>query len=246
MFELPTEPMSIGKILDLSIRNFIRCFKPTIPLILLLIVINSIAVLTQVGLESQPAVAGTVRLVLAIPSLYISMSLLVLMCGLTREQSMRVDQAMAIALRLFPRMILFYILLGLATFVGLILLIIPGIILTVSLVLGQYALVLEDLGPMDALKRSHSLVWGGNWGKTAAVLTVVALIYIAVMVIVTLALGLLTFAAGPDAMTITSVLFSQVISAVLAPFAISTGLVLFQELRLRKEGSDLEMAIDSL
>ena len=58
------------------------------------------------------------------------------------------------------------ILYGLAIVVGLILLVIPGIILSISLCLAFYLVALENKGAVDSLKSSHALV-KGYWWRTA-------------------------------------------------------------------------------
>lgn len=246
MIELPSHPISIGKILDLSIRNYLASFGHVLPVVILVAVLGALNMTMQLAFPTDFLLVGIIRLVFAALGIYLNAALLALMWGASLETPSTPGEAMSIALRKFLPMLGFGILLVLAITGGMILLIVPGIILMVSLVLGQYAIIIEDAGPIAAMKRSHNLVWGGNWWKTAAVLTIVALIYVAVFVALGLVTGVFSAIHNRTAFVIIVGLVSSVISAALSPLAVSTGLVLFTELTLRKEGADLEAAIDNL
>ena len=245
MFELPTTPLSIGQVLDLSIKNYLRNFRLVLPLVLAAIVVSCANLTAQMEFRNQPAATAIVALILYIPAVYIGMALLSLLWGTSLDEPLSMGEALGLAARKLLPIILYYILLSLAVTGGLILLVIPGIILAVTLVLGQYAIIIENAGPVEALKRSHSLVWG-NWGRTAAVLTVVVLIYIAVDVVFGLVVGVASLGRNPATIAIIVGILTGTMSSILAPFTVSAGLVLFADLRLRKEGADLEEAIDNL
>ena len=65
-------------------------------------------------------------------------------------------------LRYFLPTILAYIVLGFGTLIGLLLFIVPGIIFALGMQMVFYAVVIEELGPIDALRRSWELTDGNK------------------------------------------------------------------------------------
>jgi hypothetical protein len=135
--------------------------------------------------------------------------------------------------------------------VGLVLLVIPGLILMVSLILGANVLVLERKGPWESLLASHSLVWG-NWWRSTAILTVgfiiIMVVYMAIGFIVGLAAPFVG-AQGPDALTfisVSSLIVGAVMTFLLTPFYAALFISLYWDLSLRKHGGDLASRIAAL
>lgn len=88
------------------------------------------------------------------------------------DQDMDVKVAFKKSMPLFWKYIGLIIVFGLITLIGYLLFIVPGIILTVMLSFSLYALILEDLGPIQALKRSKELVKGFWWTVLARFMVV--------------------------------------------------------------------------
>jgi len=123
------------------------------------------------------------------------------------------------------------ILVGLATLLGLIVFIIPGIYIGVRLAVSIQALVVEDRRGTEAMRRSWALV-GGHWWHAAFTLLVGALITGVVNAVITA-----PFSAGAW--------FIQGIAAAVAttvtlPYGALVGVLLYLDLRTRKEGLDLD------
>jgi hypothetical protein len=123
------------------------------------------------------------------------------------------------------------ILVGLATLLGLIVLIIPGIYIGVRLAVSIQALVVEGKRGTDAMRRSWDLV-GGHWWHAAFTLLVGALITGVVNAVITA-----PFSAGAW--------FLQGIAAAVAtivtlPYGALVGVLLYLDLRARKERLDLD------
>jgi hypothetical protein len=123
------------------------------------------------------------------------------------------------------------ILVGLATLLGLIVFIIPGIYIGVRLAVSIQALVVEDRRGTDAMRRSWDLV-GGHWWHAAFTLLVAALITGVVNAVITA-----PFSAGAW--------FLQGIAAAVAttvtlPYGALVGVLLYLDLRARKERLDLD------
>jgi Membrane domain of glycerophosphoryl diester phosphodiesterase len=123
------------------------------------------------------------------------------------------------------------ILVGLATLLGLIVFIIPGIYIGVRLAVSIQALVVEGKRGTEAMRRSWDLV-GGHWWHAAFTLLVAALLTGLVNAVITA-----PFSAGAW--------FIQGIAAAVAttvtlPFGALVGVLLYLDLRARKERLDLD------
>jgi hypothetical protein len=118
------------------------------------------------------------------------------------------------------------VLVGLATVGGLILLVIPGIYVGVRLAVSIEALVVEGRRGTKAMARSWSLV-GGHWWHSFAVLLVAGLLTGLVSSILTSLVGgmgwLVQAVAAALAMTVT------------LPYAVLVGVLLYLDLRARRE-----------
>jgi hypothetical protein len=123
------------------------------------------------------------------------------------------------------------ILVGLATLLGLIVFVIPGIYIGVRLAVSIQALVVEDKRGSQAMRRSWDLV-GGHWWHAAFTLLVAGLITGVVNAVITAPFG-----AGAW--------FLQGIAAAVAtivtlPYGALVGVLLYLDLRARKERLDLD------
>ena len=142
------------------------------------------------------------------------------------------------ALKLLGVLLVSWIISTIGIRIGLVLLIIPGVLLAVSLSFFPFCIVLDKLGPIAALNRSHTLVWG-NWWRTFSVMLLLGLLFmvgfIVLMPIVYL-LGMHT-----DMMTGRDILVSGVLIAILValscPFWISVMYVQYNDLKLQREQS---------
>lgn len=124
------------------------------------------------------------------------------------------------------------LLVGLGVILGFILLIIPGIILIVRWYFASAAVVLEDAGATDAMRRSWRLTSGHFW-KVLGTLVVAGIIAGVAALIISL-----PFAFGPAASrTVGDILASVIVQ----PFSSLVALLLYFDLRIRDEGFDLEV-----
>lgn len=144
---------------------------------------------------------------------------------LNLEQSYRFGFA-----RLGPILVV-SILVGLATLLGLVVLIIPGIYIGVRLAVSTQALVVEDRRGTQAMRRSWDLV-GGHWWHAAFTMLVAGLITGVVNAVITA-----PFSAGAW--------FLQGVAAAVAttvtlPYGALVGVLLYLDLRARTERLDLD------
>jgi len=123
------------------------------------------------------------------------------------------------------------VLVGLATLLGLIVFIIPGIYIGVRLAVSIQSLVVEDKRGTDAMRRSWDLV-GGHWWHAALTLLVAALITGVVNAVITA-----PFSAGA---WLLQGIAAAVATTVTLPYGALVGVLLYLDLRARKERLDLD------
>jgi hypothetical protein len=123
------------------------------------------------------------------------------------------------------------VLVGLATVGGLILLVIPGIYIGVRLAVSVEALVVEGRRGTEAMGRSWGLV-GGHWWHAFATLLVAWLLIGVVNAVITAPFGAANwFGQGVAA---------AVATVVTLPYGVLVGVLLYLDLRARKENLTLE------
>ena len=123
------------------------------------------------------------------------------------------------------------VLVGLATLLGLIVFIIPGIYIGVRLAVSTQALVVEDKRGTQAMRRSWDLV-GGHWWHAAFTLLVAGLITGVVNAVITAPFGAgAWFIQG---------IAAAVATTVTLPYGALVGVLLYLDLRARKERLHLD------
>ncbi len=123
------------------------------------------------------------------------------------------------------------ILVGLATLLGLIMLVIPGIYIGVRLAVSIQALVVEDKRGTEAMRRSWDLV-GGHWWHAALTMLVAGLITGVVNAVITAPFG-----AGA---WLVQGIAAAVATTVTLPYGALVGVLLYLDLRARKERLGLD------
>ncbi|RJF41494.1 glycerophosphodiester phosphodiesterase [Actinomyces sp. 2119] len=124
------------------------------------------------------------------------------------------------------------------------LLLVPA--LAVMLSLAPAALVLENAGVVESLRRSWRLVRSNFW-RVAGILVLTLLIMTVVTSVVSVLLGLvssLVIGLAPQALTVLTAvmgLVNALINAVIIPFSAAVVAVTYTDLRMRAEGLDVEL-----
>jgi len=250
MTRLSTEPLGIGKVLDASFKLFFAGLGRVFLLSLAASLVGVLPVLVLSGtsdpetLRSGSGLASLVliSLITLLVSLVLLTAVLYRLGRLAEDREMTMTEALAHGLRCLLPMLFATILYALAVALGMVALVIPGLILMLTLAFFSLAIVLDDEGPLSALKRSHGLVWG-NWWRTATVLSVPVIILIVLQLSLGLAVAVSVGVMAHDS----SVLFPlvnqgvQVITNTFSvPLLYAIFVVQYHDLKLRKEGSDLE------
>lgn len=105
------------------------------------------------------------------------------------------------------------------------------------------ALVTEQLGPITALGRSFRLVRGRFWAVLGAIILAYLLYLIASQIISTVTTVMTMAGAADDAQIsfIPTVVGSTLVSVLAAPFLAAMVTIIYFDLRVRREGYDLEL-----
>lgn len=127
--------------------------------------------------------------------------------------------------------------------IGFILMVIPGIYLSIALIVVVPSLMLEDARGLQALRRSRELV-KGRWWRTFGIIILGLFVIPAVLQVILGIIFGLTFFANID--TVTMRLFVEHMinvlgSVITTPFQAAILTVLYFDLRVRKEAFDLEL-----
>lgn len=165
---------------------------------------------------------------------------------LNRETT--VGGAYRLVLRRLLALVVAAILVGLVVAVGYLLCVVPGVIFSLWFALTAPAIVLEGIGPIAGMKRSKDLA-KGNLGKIFLVLLVVFLITFVLGQVFNLAGGLVRqwLAAYNELVGLFAHQVLSFIAQIFAmPLASGATILIYYDLRIRKEAFDLEMLAQGL
>ena len=260
----PTQPQSIGAVLDTSFQLYKASLTRVLPICLLLVlgsVPQGIYVLMVPGTPSELDPLGTLSqftrpgywlttLLALVLSLWAVGALYIKQHAIGTDQELTIGEALQRSLGRILPLFLMSILFGLALTVGFILLIVPGVILSVSLILGSNLCVLEGKGPVAGLIGSHRLVWG-DWWRTAVILTVGIIIFIVLYLAIGLVVGMIVpFVASSEDLLmytfVSSLVLGAIMSFIASPYYVALLIAIYWDLKQRKEGGDLATRVGAL
>ena len=257
MFRLATEPQSIGKVLDSGLRLFTGSFAGVIAFAFiasLLGVVPSVVaelILAQ-AITTESIGLGTMiatYLVFLFLSVALYGAILVRMGGLAAGKAMTFGQAFAIGVRRIPKLSLVGLLYVLVVLLGTVALVIPGIVLGLTLYFAVPAALLDNEGITESLSRSHRLVWG-NWWRTATVMSVPFVIYLALYIGLFTIFGTMVALSGEVSGNVSAmvVLYGGqiIVTAAGLPLIYAVTITQYHDLKLRKEGADLAARIETV
>ena len=124
---------------------------------------------------------------------------------------------------------------------GLLLCLIPGIYLWVAWSVAAPVLLLEDVRGWKAMKRSRQLVKGRFWPTMAVVVLMVILTGIVQAVFVGILAGVVSVSGNEVALAIADAIGQTASGVLTTPLSAAVLTVLYFDLRVRKEGFDLEL-----
>jgi hypothetical protein len=249
------QPMGIGDIFDTTFRLYRRHFVAFLLIALVVyvpysLVLSVLEAATQAAEDpfETPARRGGNPFLILVPvlllvvivlplcqaALMIKISASYLGEDITAAESYR--RAAGRLVRLYTATILQWLIVA----VGFVLLIVPGIIFSFRLLLVAPVVVLESHGPATCVKRSWELM-RGNTGKGLALVLLLSLlggVFNAIVVF------LATNVPWPHSMLRSVVV--NVSQAVVLPIQVAPMILLYYDLRIRKEAFDLERLASEL
>ncbi|MDH5648162.1 MAG: YciC family protein [Gammaproteobacteria bacterium] len=256
MFALADQPQSIGKNLDNGIKLYIAGLAKVLPLTFIaasLGVVPDLLNVTRPSIDNPAVGAGMLGFLLVYVVVMIVVSFAIYGAviyqygAIATGHSVSMMDSVKRGFRCIPRLLGGGILYVLAIMIGMVLLVIPGIILMVSLALFSTAIMLDDEKAVDSLKLSHSLVWG-NWWRTVILFTVPMFIIMALYFLLGAIFGVSMMAGGAanlnqESIAQTALMVSiagAAINAVVTPLFYGITIVVYNDLKLRRSGSDLQ------
>lgn len=243
-------PLSLGEVLDTSFGIYRRLFAP---LLVISAVTQAIPLALGVfveaagGMVQQPALAmlgfglaivfgavGTAASTFLVAETYLGGSLT------TQEAVLRSTPFLG-------RLIASSLLVSLVAGLGLVLLIVPGLILLCGLFITPAALVLEDIaGATTAMSRSWELSRGYRTKIFGSLMAILLLLVIPGLALGALAVGTSDASTGEATLSVGAMIVQSALQVLVYPVIYVLTTVLYYDLRVRKEGFDLEMLATSL
>lgn len=257
MFQLATQPQSIGKVLDSGLRLFTGSFAGVVGFAFIAAVLgvipSVIAELVLAQLVTTETLGITTMVAVYVVFLLVSIALygaiLVRMGSFAAGNTMLFSQAFAVGVRRIPRLLLVGVIYLLVISLGTVALIIPGLLFGLTLYFAMPAALLDNETALDSLSRSHRLVWG-NWWRTATVMSVPFVIYIVLYVGLFTVFGTMVAISGEVTGNVSAMVVlyggQVVITAIGLPLIYAVTITQYADLKLRKEGTDLAARIDKV
>ncbi|HEX8257701.1 MAG TPA: hypothetical protein VF589_08700 [Allosphingosinicella sp.] len=143
-----------------------------------------------------------------------------------------VGGSLAMAVKLLLPMIGIAILTTMIVGIGMMLLVVPGIIAYIMLIVAVPVLVEERNGVIGSMQRSRALTKGSRW-RILVLLLLFGIIYFAVSMLATFALGAIGIGSALDAMAVVQSLTGGIVALIVGAMLAS----LYVELRTVKEGA---------
>lgn len=141
---------------------------------------------------------------------------------------------------------------GLLAFLIFVVGVIPPIIFSLTLIFGNYFIILDNTGVIESVRRSHKLVWG-SWWRTALYFTIIIIIMLAIMFAVELTFGVIAgltsqlgLHKGLSSFDVIIQILNQLVSMIFMPVMIALFIPFFHDLKLRKEGGDLDARVKAI
>jgi hypothetical protein len=247
-------PLSAGEILDQSFSLYRRHFGSLAVVVMLcsgLPLLLNIYVESGGGMRAHPILAlGYILLAVILGSVATAASVFIVSESYL-GRSLSAGDALTRATPFVGQLVLYSIMFSLIVGLGMILLIVPGVILACGLVLATPIIVLEPgAGASAALGRSWALTKGSRLKIFALLLTLVVLIYIPIFALGVVGAILLPAATDVAPMAGSSSLYIIAVAGVVQmfvyPMLYCVLTIAYYDLRVRKEGFDLEVLASSL
>ncbi|HET7423197.1 MAG TPA: glycerophosphoryl diester phosphodiesterase membrane domain-containing protein [Gemmatimonadales bacterium] len=245
-------PLSMGEILDVSFQLYRRHFAA---LAMVALICSGLPVLLSLFIEASGGMLQHVWLTLAYYGIFVVLSAIAtaatvfIVSESYMGRPLSAGEALNRATPFLWRVIACSILTGLLVMVGFLLFLVPGIVLLCGLILAFPALVLEPGSTASgALARSWALTRGSRWRIFGMLLTLGLLLYVPIVALTALAALVLPDAPTGSVMSggLIGLVMAAVVQLFLYPLFYCVLTVSYYDLRVRKEGFDLEVLAQTL
>jgi hypothetical protein len=247
------EPMTVGMILDSTIRLYMQNMTLMIGIVafsylpyLVFLLLITVAVPPGGGVPVLAIILGAITAVLWMliaQPLSVGATTYAMSERYLRHPVSIVD-ALRAAWKRYTTLLWAQAIVGLVIMVGFLLFIIPGILWTLSYALVAPVIVLEPVNAWEGRQRSWELVTGER-GKVFLVLVVVSILTSVVSGAAEAVVPWLIDTSSLSGQLSLQVL-SQLVSYLVIPIPAIATVLLYYDLRIRKEGFDLEMLSQAL
>ncbi len=249
MVSTTLRPLSVGEILDVSFTLYPRHFAT---LGTIAVLCSGLPVLLSLYIEASGGVLQNLSLTLVYYVVFTVLSSIATAATVFVVSEsylghpLKAVGALQRAAPLLGRLIVCSLLLVIVVFFGFLFFMIPGIVLLCGLLLAFPSLVLEPgSSPTGALSRSWSLTRGSRWRMLGLLVTLLVLLYVPIIAVGAIATVVLPSdrSLTPGIMTLAVV---GVMQMLLYPLLYCVLTVAYYDLRVRKEGFDLEVLASTL
>jgi hypothetical protein len=258
---LPLRQMGIGELIDAAVKLYRRDWLALMGIVAFVLVPVTFAQfwLTQgligpmIGTRSPSSDAATQFLIASLVVFAIQFLIVqpFLVAAITRAaadaylgERVSIGRTYQYALRKLPAILLITILTTIVTLIGFLLLIIPGIIAFVRLALAPPVVVIEDVRGTKAIGRSWRLTKGHFW-RLLGLLILSGLIAAVGALIITVPTELIALSLGVGGWPV-SALGSALATVLITPFSMLIIVLFYFDMRIRKEGFDIEVMAQEL
>lgn len=252
MTELALRPLTVGEILDQSLKIYRRSFGPMVMIALLANVVPvalGVYVVTSGGIEANPILWGLNLFFSVVMGALATAATVFLVSESYLGRQIGAGEAILRAAKFIWPLIVLSIGVGLAVMLGVLALIVGAFVVACGLAVSTQALVLEDLTASEAMSRSWSLTKGFRMKILGLAILVGILIVIPSVVI-----GYFTTPTRADMANLEALrrkllvarVIQQIITVILYPLLYTALTVAYYDLRIRKEGFDLELLESTL
>ncbi len=260
MYQKPTAPQTIGDVLDDSFRLYRATLRLwLLPSLVMAVVSGAFAV--YMLLKLGPVVArptdlqyltrfrtfGSGYVLMTALSIWLYLAMFAAMLAVQSGTPVSVTACVVTGLRRLPAAIIATIFFFVATIVGFCLLVVPGLWIMGQLQFWPAAMVERGLGPFAASGESWRLV-RGHWWRAATILTVLFIIVVVLSMMVGGVAALLTIFGGSDLVMrmVAAQVLGHAVNVFIVPLFPAAMAATYADLKLRRDGGDLEARLRDL
>jgi len=247
--------MSVGEIIDGSLRVYIANFATLFVIYILPLVI--VDFITDLGFRAlmavhvdlpslgssgtdvariEQAAGGFLRLAVTVLA---SAAITVAVSDACRGQKPGVMRSYRRVYQVIGKFLWTYVLVAFAVVFGLTLLIIPGVVAFVALMFAITVVMIERRGGMDALKRSITLGKGYYWRNLGVIGLTLIVAIVGQLLLAMAAAAIILMTDDLYNPGIIAKLLTSVFTSVLVPVPLIACILLYYDIRVRKENYDL-------